>query len=235
LLLCDNKHVLCGAVKKDALMHSPLRFSSYIYDGMNGITPSCINGKTMTEQILKQQEPRIQIEHVTEHLSTNDLGDLCDATDAAIEDGGGFGWVHVPERASLERYWQGVITAPTRWLFTARLDNVICGSAQLILPAGNNEAQGHVVQLTTNFIAPWARGHGIARRLLDNVEAKANNSKYAVINLDVRATMERAIALYESMGYVRFGEHPYSVRAHGETIASYYYYKNINPAFFTKG
>lgn len=186
----------------------------------------------MSEQTLKTHKPKIDIECVTAPLSRNDLDDLCDATDAAIDEGGGFGWVSIPERDSLERYWQGVVTAPTRLLFIARLDNIICGSAQLILPPTNNEAQGHVVQLTTHFIAPWARGHGIARRLLESVEEKASELCYGVINLDVRATMERAIALYEHMGYVKFGEHPLSVRAAGAIIASYHYYKNINPALF---
>lgn len=186
----------------------------------------------MTEQSLKSSTPKIAVEHILEPLSASDLYDLCDATEAAIEGGGGFGWVHTPERTTLERYWQGVITAPTRWLFIARLDGVICGTTQLILPPGNNEAQAHAVQMTTNFVAPWARGNGISRMLLENVEAKAKESGYAVINLDVRSTMESAIALYESIGYQRFGEHPYSVRADGKTISSYYYYKNINPDFF---
>jgi ribosomal protein S18 acetylase RimI-like enzyme len=186
----------------------------------------------MNEQKLKTRRPDATVEMVTENLSAADLNDLCDATEAAINEGGGFGWLHVPEREALERYWQGVITAPTRLLFIARLDSVICGTTQLILPPGNNEAQAHVVHLTTNFVAPWARGHGLARMLLENVEEKAREKGYAVINLDVRKTMERAIGLYENMGYVRFGEHPYSVRAGGETVASYYYYKNINPEFF---
>lgn len=186
----------------------------------------------MNEQSLKAPEANVAVEHVQEALSRNDLNDLCDATDAAIEGGGGFGWVNVPERASLERYWQGVITAPTRWLFIARLDGVICGTTQLILPPGNNEAQSHSLQMTTNFVAPWARGHGIARLLLKKVEEKAKSAGYSIINLDVRSTMDGAIKLYESMGYEKFGEHPYSVRAEGETISSLYYFKNINPDFF---
>ncbi len=180
----------------------------------------------------KIKNPKVTVEYVVESLSKNDLNDLCDATDAAIEGGGGFGWVHIPERTNLERYWQGVIAAPTRWLFIARLDGVICGTTQLIIPPANNEAQAHVLQMTTNFVAPWARGHGLAKMLLETVEEKARAEGYAVINLDVRKTMDRAIALYESMGYQKFGEHPLSVRSKGETIPSLYYYKNINPDFF---
>lgn len=186
----------------------------------------------MTDQQLKTKNTSATVQMITENLSRPDLNDLCDATAASIEDGGGFGWIHVPERDSLERYWQGVVTAPTRVLFVARLEGVICGSAQIILPPGNNEAQAHVVHLTTNFIAPWARGHGLAKLLLETVEDQAKTMGYAVINLDVRKTMDRAIALYESMGYVRFGEHPYSVRVSQDAIPSIYYYKIINDGFF---
>lgn len=180
----------------------------------------------------KVKNPKVTVEYVTEALSKSDLNDLCDATDAAIEGGGGFGWIHTPERTTLERYWQGVIAAPMRWLFIARLDGVICGTTQLIIPPANNEAQGHSVQMTTNFVAPWARGHGLAKMLLEAVEAKAKEEGFSVINLDVRETMDRAIALYESLGYVKFGEHPYSVKSGKETISSLYYYKVINPDYF---
>jgi ribosomal protein S18 acetylase RimI-like enzyme len=181
---------------------------------------------------LKAKKPSVTVDYITEPLSKPDLNDLCDATDAAIEGGGGFGWLNVPERTMLERYWQGVVAAPTRWLFVARLDGVICGTSQLILPPANNEAQAHMVQMTTNFVAPWARGHGLAKMLLESVEEHARKDGFAVINLDVRATMDRAIALYESMGYVKFGEHPFSVRSDDQAVASVYYYKNINPDSF---
>jgi ribosomal protein S18 acetylase RimI-like enzyme len=186
------------------------------------------------QQNLKAKSPSVLVEQITESLSKNDLNDLCDATEAAIEGGGGFGWVRVPERTMLERYWQGVIAAPSRWLFVARLDGVICGTTQLILPPHNNEAQAHMIQMTTNFVAPWARGHGLAKMLLETVEQRAREGGFSVINLDVRNTMDRAIALYESMGYVKFGEHPFAARADSETIASVYYYKNIKPDFFDK-
>lgn len=179
-----------------------------------------------------QQPANVSVEQRLESLTPSDLNDLCDATEAAIENGGGFGWVKVPARDSMERYWQGVIAAPTRWLFIARLDGVICGTTQVVLPPSNNEAQGHTVTLTTNFIAPWARGHGLSKMLLEKVEATCRERGFAVINLDVRETMDAAIALYESMGYQKFGEHPHSVRANGQTIKSLYYYKVINPEFF---
>ncbi len=179
-----------------------------------------------------KNDATVSVEFVEEQLTENDLNDLCDATDAAIEDGGGFGWVELPVREALESYWRGVITAPTRQLFIARLDGVICGTTQLVLPPKNNEAQGHAVQLTTNFIAPWARGYGLAKMLLEEVEKKSFHDGYAVINLDVRENMDEAISLYKSIGYEEFGTHPYSVRAKGKTLKSTYFYKVINKKFF---
>lgn len=176
---------------------------------------------------VKPVKPEATVEHVTE-LTPADLNDLCDATDEAIEAGGGFGWVRLPARDILERYWKGVMTMPARMLFVARLDGVICGTSQLITPPRNNEAQSFAVTLTTNFIAPWARKHGLARMLLEEVEKKAQEEGYSVINLDVRETMENAIKLYESMGYVHFGTHPYYARVDNKVIKGRYYYKVID-------
>ena len=171
-------------------------------------------------------EPTVEL--ITE-LTANDLSDLCDATDAAIEGGGGFGWVELPARDSLERYWEGVLVMPARMLLVARLDGVICGTCQLWKPPPNNEAQGHIVNLTTNFIAPWARGHGLAKMLVEKAEEVALNEGFAVINLDVRETLTDAIALYEKMNYIRIGEHPYYARVDNQVLKGYYYYKVIDP------
>ncbi len=62
-------------------------------------------------------EPKVEL---LETLTTADLNDLCDATDAAIEAGGGFGWLELPAREILERYWNGVVAMPARLLFVAR-------------------------------------------------------------------------------------------------------------------
>ena len=186
----------------------------------------------MNEQSKIEQDPTVSVEFVAKALSANDLNDLCDAADAAIKGGGGFGWIDLPARDILENYWNGVVTAPTRELFVARLDDTICGTTQVVLPPKNNEAQGHTVTLTTQFVAPWARGYGLAKMLLEEVEKKYIADGFAVINLDVRETMSEAISLYESLGYKQFGSHPYSVRSHGETIESKFYYKVINPDLF---
>ena len=107
-----------------------------------------------------------KVEALVERLTafgTSDLHDLCDAADAAILDGGGFGWLAPPPRHLMETYWKGVLLVPERQLHVARLDGTIAGSAQLQRTPKNNEAQALVGQVTTVFLAPWARGYGLAR------------------------------------------------------------------------
>ncbi len=176
---------------------------------------------------IKTLEPVPSVERMT-HFKAGDLEDLCDATDSAIESGGGFGWVELPAREILERYWQGVVTMPARDLFVARMDGVICGTCQLVRPPNNNEAQSFAVQLTATFVAPWARGHGLARMLIKKAEVVARDEGFSIINLDVRETMKEAISLYESDGYVRCGEHPYYAKIDDQILKGFYYYKNIS-------
>lgn len=183
-------------------------------------------------QNTKPLKPTVAVEQV-DRLTPGEMQDLCDATDSAIEAGGGFGWVKLPARDILERYWQGVLTMPQRLLFVARLDGVICGTAQLVLPPKNNEAQSFAVHLTGNFVAPWARGHGLARMLVEEAERKAGDLGFSVINLDVRETQDAAIKLYESLGYTLFGQHPFYARVGEDVIKGRYYYKVINPNIHT--
>ena len=164
---------------------------------------------------------------IAERLKGGDLNDLCDAADAAIRDGGGFGWVEPPPRDVMERYWKGVLAVPERTLFVGRVDGIIAGSAQLVRPARNNEAQAFACSLTTSFVAPWARGHGLARKLTMAVEEQARADGFQVLNLDVRDTQKAAIALYESLGFVRFGHPPAYAKVRDQIIAGLFFYKDL--------
>ncbi len=162
-------------------------------------------------------------------FSDDDLNALCEATHSAILEGGGFGWLAPPGRHALESYFRGLLLVPERALFLARLDGVIVGSAQLVRPPRNNEAQAFAAQLMHSFIAPYARGHGLARLLTEKVEEGARALGYQVLNLDVRETQTAAIRLYESLGYQRWGTHPHYARVAGQTVRGYFYFKLLKP------
>lgn len=170
----------------------------------------------------------LAVERVTE-ISAHDMAELCEATDAAIIEGGGFGWVEPQGRAALERHFRGVLLVPERELFLARLDGMVVGSAQLVRAPRNNEAQAFAAQLTHAYIAPYARGFGLARLLVARVEERAAALGHRVLNLDVRETQATAISLFEALGYVRWGTHPCYARVRGQTVAGHFYYKLLEP------
>ncbi len=170
--------------------------------------------------------PETSVERA-ETLGEDDMAALCEAADAAILEGGGFGWVRSPGRVALESYFHGVLLVPERQLFVARLGGTIVGSAQLVRPSRNNEAQAFAASLMASFVAPYARSHGLARLLTRRAEEAARALGYRVLNLDVRETQTAAIRLYKSMGYQRWGEHPAYARVLGRTVRGIYYYKSL--------
>jgi ribosomal protein S18 acetylase RimI-like enzyme len=171
---------------------------------------------------------------IARELKRGDLTDLCQATADAIESGGGFGWLKPPRADVMEAYWKGVLLVPDRTLFLGRLDGVICGSAQLVRPTKNNEAQAHSANLTTSFIAPWARGHGLARQIAVAVEDHARSLGARILNLDVRETQQAAITLYRSLGYHEVGRHPCYARVDGRYVAGLYFWKDLGEREGTK-
>ena len=173
--------------------------------------------------------PRITIQAV-ERLKGADLDNICEAAELAIKAEGGFGWLKPPPREVMERYWRGVLTVPERTLFVGRLDGVIGGSIQMVRPPRNNEAQAMAVQATTVFMAPWARGHGMGQALIEAVEVRALQEGFAIVNIDVRETQSRAIALCESLGYTLWGTHPAYARVEGKYVPGRYYYKDLTSA-----
>ncbi len=88
----------------------------------------------------------------------------------------------------METYFRGVLLVPERELFVARLNGEIVGSAILVRPPRNNEAQAFAASLMHSYIAPYARGHGLARMLTEAVEDRARELGYHILNLDVRET-----------------------------------------------
>lgn len=176
---------------------------------------------------LTTETATIIAENLTE-FRAGDLHDLSDAAEAAILDGGGFGWLVPPERDVMERFWRGVLLVPERHLFVGRVDGVIGGSAQLIRAPRNNEAQALVANITNMFVAPWARSLGLARKLIEAIIEQARDDGLRVLNLDVRESQTAAIRLYESMGFRQWGSHPIYAFVNGRPVPGRYYYYDLH-------
>jgi len=169
-----------------------------------------------------------RVEKLTEFRHA-DLEELCTATEDAIRDGIGFNWVIPPGSDILEAYWKGVLIVPDRVLFAARLDGVLAGSVQLVKPGISKETSSFCASMEAHFVAPWARGHGLAKMLLEAAEREARALGFSVVKLSVRETQERAIKLYDEHGYTQWGRLPYYEFVNAQMIAGRFYYKNVDP------
>ncbi|WP_026328300.1 bifunctional helix-turn-helix transcriptional regulator/GNAT family N-acetyltransferase [Streptomyces sulphureus] len=97
---------------------------------------------------------------------------------------------------------------PPRGLFlVARLHGEPVGCAGLKLPTG---APAEIKRL---WVSPGARGLGLARRLLSELEERAARDGSDVVRLDTNKALEAATCLYRSSGYTEvpaFNDEPYA-------------------------
>jgi ribosomal protein S18 acetylase RimI-like enzyme len=175
--------------------------------------------------------PRIFVERL-QTLSSTDLEALCSATEDTISDNNlsfsvGLNRTDSPSRERLENYWRGVVLVPERVLIVGRIDNNIASAIQLVKPSPSNQTSAFAGSLDHHFVAPWARGHGLAKLLVAKAEAEAKTAGISVLRLSVRAELESAIKCYESLGYVFWGNLPLYEMVDGIFLAGHFYYKKL--------
>jgi len=173
-----------------------------------------------------QKKINIQVELLSS-INSLDLADLCNITEQAIKAGGGFGWLKVPPRDILNKYWKGVILIKNRKLIVGRLNKFIAGTLQLIFQPSNNEVQQNIFNIVSHFVAPWARGYGLAKAMIDKAEIVGIENGANCAQLDVRETQEAAIQLFISKGYLQWGINPNYAQVEGKNIKGLYYYKKL--------
>ena len=176
--------------------------------------------------IQSQQNINIKTEIISS-INDTDLADLCNITEQAIKAGGGFGWLKVPPIEILKKYWKGSAVIPNRKLIVGRLNKAIAGTLQLIFSPSNNEAQEKNFSITSHFVAPWGRGFGLAKAMIDKAELVGLEYGANCVHLDVRETQKAAIKLFKSKGYFKWGTNPYYAVVDGRNIKGYYYYKKL--------
>lgn len=183
------------------------------------------------EQFIFEKPAAIKIE-VLQELNSMDLNDLCDAAENTVLDNSlsfniGMHRIKSPTRESLETYWKGVLLVPERELVVGRIDGVIAASVQLLKPTPDNETSAFSGSIERHFVAPWARGHGLAKAVISEAELRAKAAGLTVLRLNVRATLEPAVALYETLGYKRWGVLDKYEMVGGKMLAGYFYYKEL--------
>lgn len=119
---------------------------------------------------------------------------------------GGFA-IEAKDRKVLEDPQGQILAQGGRIFFIQRGDDVVGCCALMAMDDGGFE----VAKMT---IAPTARGQGLSRRLLEVCEDAAREAGAPRLYLETSSTLEPALALYDSFGFVRLPprETPY-VRA----------------------
>jgi ribosomal protein S18 acetylase RimI-like enzyme len=164
-------------------------------------------------------------------LNSKDLYDLCDATEATMLDTHGFSigfnkWAP-PLRHEIEVYFKGVMLVPQRKLFVGRIDGTIGGSLQLVMPHSSNQISNFIISIDNHFVAPWARNIRLGRKILEFAESYAKAKHFSLITLSVRENREAAIALYEKLGYKKWGYLDSYEYNGAEIVGGYFYSKTI--------
>jgi ribosomal protein S18 acetylase RimI-like enzyme len=101
--------------------------------------------------------------------------------------------------------WQGPADAEERW--RNRLSNVRFNVIASLngTPAGMISATAiddQRIELLSTWVAPWARGQGIADALVNEVRRWANDQGCVYVVLGVYPSNSHAIRLYERSGFV---------------------------------
>ena len=122
---------------------------------------------------------------------------------------------------------KGLLLIKNRIMIVGRLNDAIAGTMQLELQPDNNEAQKNIIKIASHFVAPWARGYGLAKKIIDFAEITAKKNQATCLQLDIRETQEAAIHLFKSKHYKQWGENPNYAFVEGNTIKGLYFYKNI--------
>jgi DNA-binding MarR family transcriptional regulator/GNAT superfamily N-acetyltransferase len=99
------------------------------------------------------------------------------------------------------------MTPPAGWFFLARLDGRPAGCGALLRLG---EAAGEIKRMWTE---PSARGLGVARRIIEAMEATAREAGMTTLRLDTNRALKEAQALYRKLGFEeieRFNANPYA-------------------------
>ena len=71
------------------------------------------------------------------------------------------------------------------------------------------------------YVAPEARGRGVARALLARLEEIARDVGYTTLRMDTGARQPASVSLFSSIGYARIADY------NGNPVAAYWFEKRL--------
>ena len=145
----------------------------------------------------------------------------------AVDDNAGISFMKGLTHAEASAWWRQVVDGlhPRAVLLVARDDSGIVGTVQL-QPAWPPN-QPHRADVAKLMVHRRARGNGLARALMTELERHAREQKFTLLLLDT-CKGGAAEKLYMSMGWKRVGEVPnFALNPDGSWCDTVFFYKEL--------
>jgi len=156
------------------------------------------------------------------------IPELCDVLADCVAGGASVGFMQPYTAEDAEPYWQGVaesVEAGVNLLAVAVIDGRILGTVQVGFATMPN--QPHRGDLKKLLVHRSARGHGLARLLMEAIEKEAARHGKHLLVLDT-ATGSDAEAIYPRFGWERAGLIPeYAMWPDGGYCSTTLFYKRL--------
>ncbi|MDR3535939.1 MAG: GNAT family N-acetyltransferase [Acetobacteraceae bacterium] len=153
---------------------------------------------------------------------------LCAILTTCVAEGAGVSFLPplAPDTASA--FWRRIakdVAAGRRVLLAAWAEGVLSGTVTLAFASAEN--QPHRAEVEKLLVHPDARRHGLARVLMQRLEAEALRAGRKLVTLDTRAG-DRAEWLYRSTGWQEVGRIPgFALLADGTPDATVFFWKRL--------
>ena len=196
-----------------------------------GFTMTSVDADRNRQERLKRMPTSLtlRIERVT---GADDaiVDGLTDVLLDAVQSGAGVSFMNDLTRDGASAWWRRTLdgASPRAVVLIARDESGIDGTVQL-QPAWPPN-QPHRADVAKLMVHRRARGKGVARALMEELERHAREQRFALLLLD---TCKGSVAerLYTSMGWTRVGEVPnFALNPDGSWCDTVFFYKQIDGA-----
>ena len=167
------------------------------------------------------------IEHLTPPVSDDDIRDLALLLLDATHAGASVGFLDSLTLDDAKQWWrESIAKAGDRSIFlVARDDDGIAGTVQLRPAPMPN--QPHRADIAKLLVHRRARGHGLGRMLMQEIERQARSNGFTLLVLDTKRG-DAAESLYRRAGWIEVGVIPgYALNPDGSVCDTVVFYKSL--------